>query len=119
MTGHLCVDADIGGVSTVMKKMKFHYIKSDDHKEIMVDGAIGTFSASGEKFAASFYSERLAIPDLVVNEIFDNGEVGKELTKERVSKDGIVRIVSCTLHLDRKTAEGLRDLLNNTLAIWD
>ena len=36
----------------------------------MVDGAIGAISASGEKFAASFYSERLALPDLVVNPDF-------------------------------------------------
>ena len=85
----------------------------------MVDGAIGAISASGEKFATSFYSGRLALPDLVVNEISEDGEVGVELTKERVPKDGIVRIVSCTLNLDRQRAEGLRDLLNDILATWD
>ena len=70
----------------------FHYIKSTQFRVIHTDGVVGSVAPSGLIFVG-FYSERSAIPQMMVHEITDAGQVGAERLNERVSKTGIVREV--------------------------
>jgi hypothetical protein len=70
----------------------FHYIKSNSFRVIHTDGAVGNVTPGGLIFVG-FYSERSAIPQMMVHEITEGGQVGSEHLEERVSKKGIVREV--------------------------
>jgi|SRR5208337_4819594 len=70
----------------------FHYIKSNFFRVIHTDGVVGSVAPSGLIFVG-FYSERAAIPQIMVHEITDAGQVGIERLDERVTKKGIVREV--------------------------
>jgi len=68
----------------------FHYIKSNFFRVVHTDGAIGSVSPAGLIFV-SLYSERVAIPQTMVHEITESGQMGPEHPEERVSRNGIVR----------------------------
>jgi hypothetical protein len=70
----------------------FHYIKSNFFRVVHTDGAMGSVSPAGLIFV-TLYSERVAIPQTMVHEITETGQVGPEHTEERVSRNGIVREV--------------------------
>jgi len=70
----------------------FHYIKSNAFRVIHTDGAVGNVTPAGLIFM-SFYSERSAIPQIMVHEITEGGQIGSERLDERVGKKGIVREV--------------------------
>jgi|SRR5271156_1348619 len=67
----------------------FHYIKSNQFRVLHSDGAIGSVTPSGLIFMG-FYSERAAIPQVLVHEITEGGQVRAE-PDERIGKKGIVR----------------------------
>jgi hypothetical protein len=70
----------------------FHYIKSNSFRVIHTDGAVGNITPAGLIFMG-FYSERSAIPQIMVHEVTEGGQVGGERLDERVGKKGIVREV--------------------------
>lgn len=80
----------------------FHYIKSNQFRVIHADGVLGNVTPSGLIFV-SFYSERGAIPQMMVHEI-SGGQVGAEQLEERVSKKGIVREVEVGAAMSVETA---------------
>ena len=73
-------------------KIKFNYIKSNAFRVVHVDGAIGGITPAGLIFV-SLYSERGAIPQVMVHDVTEAGQVGAERPEERLSKEGIVREV--------------------------
>jgi len=81
----------------------FHYIKSNFFRVVHCDGAVGNVTPSGLIFVG-FYSERGAIPQMMVHEITETGEVGPEHQDERVSKKGIVREVEIGATMSVETA---------------
>lgn len=85
-------------------KINFHYIKSNNFRVVHADGVFGGLTPSGDIFA-SIFSQRPAIPNLTVNQIKENGELGPEI--ERVSKDGIIRELEVGLAMRPETAEQL------------
>lgn len=74
------------------KSVPFHYIKSNSFRVVHTDGAVGNVTPSGLIFVG-FYSERSAIPQMMVHDITETGQVGSEHLDERVGKKGIVREV--------------------------
>lgn len=84
-------------------KVKFHYVKSNAFRVVHVDGAIGGITPAGLIFA-SLYSERGAIPQIMVHDVTDAGQVGAERPEERISKEGIVREVEVGAIMGVETA---------------
>src|SRR5271169_2432443 len=81
----------------------FHYIKSNLFRVIHTDGAVGSIAPSGLIFVG-LYSERSAIPQIMVHDVTETGQVGPERTSERVGKTGIVREVEVGATLSVETA---------------
>ena len=81
----------------------FHYIKSNSFRVIHTDGAIGHVAPTGLIFVG-LYSERLAIPQVMVHELTEGGQVGSEHADERVGKQGVVREVEVGAMMTAETA---------------
>jgi hypothetical protein len=84
----------------------FHYIKSNEFRVLHADGAIGNVTPSGLLFLG-FYSERAALPQMMVHEVTEDGQVGIERLDERVGKKGIVREIEVGAILSVETAVSL------------
>src|SRR3989304_8127727 len=88
------------------KKLRFHYIKSNNFRVVHVDGAHGGITPHGYIFFC-VYNDRAPIPQVTVHGIDNDGSVTVEIPDERISKDGIVREVEVGLVMDLATAERL------------
>lgn len=86
-------------------EMTFHYIKSNYHRVIHVDGAHGSASPHGE-INLNLYSERFPIPQESTHTLSPEGVIGKELLAVR-GKSGIIREVEASAVLSIQTAESL------------
>jgi hypothetical protein len=84
----------------------FYYIKSNLFRVLHADGAIGNVTPSGLIFLG-FYNERAALPQVLVHEITESGQVGAEHPDERVSKKGIVREIEVGAIMSAETATSL------------
>ena len=97
------------------KKLRFHYIKSNNFRVVHVDGAHGGITPHGYIFFA-VYNDRAPIPQVTVHEIDEDGSVTTEdIRDERISKDGIVREVEVGLVMDLATAESLQRWLEEKI----
>lgn len=98
-----------------MDELAFHYIKSPSHQEIKVDGAFGGPGPFGGNIAVSVYTERNPIPTVVYHQVTDLGEgkveLGGEILDKREGRQGIVRVVQCTLHMNLAQAKILNEWL--------
>lgn len=94
----------------------FHYIKSNFFHVSHTDGAIGNITPAGLIFV-SFYSERAAIPQTMVHEITETGQVGSERLEERVSKKGIVRELEIGTIMSPETAQFLVTWLQEQISL--
>ena len=93
-------------------QIAFHYVKSPRFRTVPGDGVVGGITPEG-KIHFAVYSERAAIPQLVVHEIEPDGKVGKAL--DQVGKTGIVRDLEVDIVLDEPIAKLLRDWLTDRL----
>ncbi len=96
------------------QKLKVNYIKSNSFRVIHVDGVLGGLTPTGDIFI-SVYSQRGPIPLVTVQEILESGELGPEITSERVSKQGLVREIEAGLAVDLQVAEQIRDWLSSRI----
>jgi hypothetical protein len=92
-------------------RITFNYLKGTQFRVVHVDGAIGSITPQGLIHAA-IYSERPAIPQMVVQPLKD-GELGDPI--EVVSRPGIVREVEVSLMLDLKVATALQEWLGTKI----
>jgi hypothetical protein len=90
-------------------KIRFDYIKSNQHREIFVEGIHGGITPKG-RIQMSLFCERQPIPRQIVHK-FDGLELGPEIQSERLSRDAIIRSVEATLILDLSTAEAMHKWL--------
>jgi hypothetical protein len=86
--------------------VSFHYIKSNLFRVLHTDGAIGGITPSGLIFVA-LYNERAPIPQIMVHEITESGQVGTEHQDERVGKKGVVREIEVGAMMSVETATSL------------
>ena len=94
----------------------FHYVKSNHFRTIHVNGAFGGFSPDGSIFLA-IYSERPVLPDVTVQTIESNGQLGKEIMEQRKGLQGVVRELEAGLAMDVRTAKTLVDWLTERIKI--
>lgn len=94
-------------------KIRFDYIKSNQHREIFVEGVHGGLTPKG-RIQMSLFCERQPIPRQIVHK-FDGLELGPEILPERLSRDAIIRSVDATLIMDLNTAEVMYDWLGKSI----
>lgn len=84
----------------------FEYIKSQHFRVIHADGAIGGITPSGNVHVA-FYSERPAIPRMMVHEANPDGSLGKLLPEQTVKRPGVIREMDVDVVLNLSGVESL------------
>ena len=94
-------------------KIRFDYIKSNQHREIFVEGIHGGLTPKG-RIQMSLFCERQPIPRQIAHK-FDGLELGPEILPERLSRDAIIRSVDATLIMDLNTAEVMYSWLGNQI----
>jgi hypothetical protein len=95
--------------------MKFdtHYLKNNDFKTVQGNGVFGGLTNNGQ-INMSFYTDRAPIPKTVTLDVDpDTGAILGELGRE--SKEGIVREVHFGVLLDKETAKGIVEWLNEKI----
>ena len=106
-----------------MDELVFHYIKSPDHREIKVDGAIGGASPAGRNLSLSVFCERVPIPRTVVHRVQsvdgESGVLGEEIVERREGREGVVRVVQATLHMDVANAKAIYEWIGKQLEILE
>jgi hypothetical protein len=90
----------------------FHYIKSNSHRSVHVDGALASLSASGGLHVALF-NERMPIPQQTV--VGFVGDKQFDLPDRMVSRQGVVREVDVSLYLSLPVAKELMSLLGRQI----
>ena len=97
-------------------QVQFHYLKSNAHRVVHVDGVIGGATPNGH-IHASFFSERVPIPTVVVHDTERHDERTVKLGPEvaRDAKVGFVREVEVGFVLTTDMARRLRKWLGQTL----
>ena len=107
-------DAKNDGDGAGRKKISFDYIKSPLHRVVFASGALGGPNPALDKVVMSLYSERLAIPSRETFQLTDEGRLD-DTTKQRESRDAIIREVEVTAMLDVKTAQALHEWLGQQI----
>ena len=94
-------------------KIRFDYLKSNQHREIFFEGIHGGMTPKG-RIQMSLFCERQPIPRQIVHK-FDGLKLGPEILSERLSRDVIIRSVDVTLIMDIETAEIMYDWLGQKI----
>jgi len=84
-------------------KIRFDYIKSNQYREILVEGVHGGVTPKA-RIQMSLFCERQPIPRQISHKL-DGLKLGPEILSERLSRDAIIRSVDATLIMDIQTAE--------------
>lgn len=99
-------------------RIKFHYVKSNAHRVIYVDGAHGGLTPS-KLVHMTVYCDRAPIPKVMSFKLNPDRSLGEEVREEREAREGIIREVEATLLMDRSTAVAFRDWLQARIAQID
>jgi hypothetical protein len=91
-------------------QVAFHYVKSNGFRTVHGDGMIGSVTPRGLIHFA-IYTERPAIPQVVVHELDTQGKVGA-IVGSPMGRDGIVRELEVDIVLDLQTAKSFREWLD-------
>ncbi|MCY3022909.1 MAG: hypothetical protein NTW87_28355 [Planctomycetota bacterium] len=102
------------GVDVEGKKIRFDFIKSNAFRVIYVQGAIGGVGPRGN-IQMAVWNERWPIPRQTTHELGAEGRLGHEITKERVTREAVVREVEAELVMDLPTAQKLKDWLQKQI----
>jgi hypothetical protein len=95
-------------------KIIFHYEKGNFFRVIHVDGAIGGLTPTRDVFL-SLYSQRVAIPKIIENNLGPDGNVGAEIKRE--GKEGIFREMEVGVVLTPAVARQVAEWLNRHAAL--
>jgi hypothetical protein len=96
-------------------QLKFHFIKTADCKEVLVDGAFGGITPRG-RISMAVYTERLPIPQETVHSLTADVELGPEIQERRVTRENFVRLVESVLHFDIGAAKVIHDWLGQKIS---
>jgi hypothetical protein len=100
--------------SKVSTQIQFHYVKASQFRVVHVDGIVGGLTPRGLLHMAP-YSERPAIPQVVVHEIGPDGRLGHPPVQQ-MGRSGVVRELEVDLMIDLKTMEAIHEWLGDRLA---
>lgn len=87
-----------------VSNLTFHYIKSNQYREIFATGAHGGPTPEGY-IHFSLYNQRFPIPLQTVHRLIGEHQLGTEIKDQRVSRDGIIRSVEAGVYMSPKEAE--------------
>ena len=90
--------------------IKFHYKKSNLFRVIHAEGAYGGLTPEANVFF-TFFNSRPPIPETLVQELSEDGQLGREVADQRVCKDGIVREVEVGVLMSPKNVRSLIEFL--------
>jgi hypothetical protein len=107
--------ADAASTSEHPTKIRFHYLKSNAFRSIHADGVFGGVTPRLD-IAATFFNERLPLPDQTAQKINDDGTIGDEIPSERIVRDGLVRELEANIIMDVGLAKTLVQWLNDKIA---
>jgi hypothetical protein len=99
-------------------KVRFHYLKSNLFRIIHADGALGGLTPSLDVFF-TLYSQRAPIPQVTVQKIMPDGQLGEEITEEREQKDGIIREPEVGVVMSLATAKAFHRWLTSRIELAD
>ena len=85
-------------------KVKFYYLKANEFRVVHMDGVVGGLSPTGDIYM-SVFSQRPPIPQVTVQSVKEDGQLGEEIISERLIKDGIVREIEVGITFRPETAE--------------
>jgi hypothetical protein len=100
-------------VSENQPEITFHFIKSANFQEILMEGVWGGLTPHG-RIQMAIYNERQPIPKTATYEVKGN-RLGGEITEERESLQGIVRNIEANVVMDLEAAEMLRSWLDDNI----
>jgi hypothetical protein len=98
----------------VPKRIRFHYLKSNAFRTIHADGVFGGVTPRLD-IAATFFNERVPLPDQTVQSINDDGTAGDEIFEERIVRDGLVRELEANIIMDVAFAKTLVKWLSDKI----
>lgn len=90
------------------KAIEYRYLRAPDHRFYHADGYIGGWSPSGNLVVDGFV-ERGALPDIIVQEITEQGVPGKETGRQ--GGGGIIRERTFGMIINPAQVVALRDFL--------
>ncbi len=96
------------------RKIRFHYQKTNQFRNVRIDGIFGGITATGN-IQMDFFSERNPIPKALVFPISPAGVLGDEVEEDRQTKDGVVRDVEFSSVIDVDKAKALVSWLNDKI----
>ena len=100
------VDVESPTATASPKKVRFHYIKSNNFRSIHADGVFGGPTPRGD-ISATFFNERRPLPDQTVQIVNEDGKLGDELMEERIERDGILRELEANIIMDLACAKSM------------
>lgn len=103
---------EIKDAPALKEDVKFDYLKSNFHREIIADGAFGGLTPRGY-IQMSIFCERNPIPKQTVHKIKKDGTLSNEIREERIAREAIIRSIETTLIMDLDTATVIRNWLDN------
>lgn len=99
-------------------QIAFHYLKSNHFRVVHADGVWGGLTGD-QRLHMAIWSERPAIPTLMVFEVTSNGQIGPEIKDRRESREGVVREVEVDVVMSLDTARSLNDWLKKSIEVAD
>jgi hypothetical protein len=96
------------------EKVKFYYEKGNFFRVIHVDGAVGGLTPTLDVFL-SIYNQRAPIPQVSVQKVMPNGQLGDEVVEDRQQKDGVFREVEVGLVMNLNVARALQQWLTEKI----
>ncbi|MBF0510556.1 MAG: hypothetical protein HQK57_16755, partial [Deltaproteobacteria bacterium] len=102
-------------VDTGEGRIKFDYIKGSYYRVVHVDGVMGGVTPRGDMIHLALWNERWPIPQQMAYRLEQDGQLGPELTDERISRDAIVREVELGMLMSVGTAKLIRDWLDEQI----
>jgi len=96
----------------------FHYVKSNHFRVVHASGVFGGLNPDGT-LLVSVFSERAPLPDVTMQKVESNGQIGAEIVEARKSSDGIVREMEVGLNMDIRTARMIVEWLKERIAFAD
>jgi hypothetical protein len=95
-------------------EVQFHYIKSNYHRTIHVDGAHGAVAPQGG-VTITLFSERFPIPRTITQKISPTGELLPDVSAID-SRTGIVRELEVSINLTNDSAKRIAEFMLQRVA---
>lgn len=103
------------GIDTENKRIRFDYIKGNYFRVIHVDGVHGGPTPNAAYIGMSLFNSRWPIPRQTTSALKEDGSIGKELIKERLIRDSIVREIEAEIIMDINTARNMHKWLGEKI----